>query len=130
VRNRAGGRRRPADAEFIISQVKSYFKERKDELGAKKAAEELGVGLASFYNYVSGKTLPDMRVLRKAHEKWGITWKHMDFSEIMPKRNIRTPEQLTLELLRKVSDDDIEVVLVGHEAPNSLRVALKIRFAS
>ena len=122
------GRRRPADAQLILDQMKREFGKKKDKLGAERAARELGVCLASFYNYVNGKTLPDLEVLRKAHVEWGIVWKHMDFSEIMRKQKIQSAEQLVLEFLQAVSEEDVEIVNVAREGSNQLRVALTIRF--
>jgi hypothetical protein len=129
-RSRGRGRRRPADAELILSQVKREFKKKKDDLGIEEAARQLEVCPASFYNYLNGKTVPDLAVLRRASEEWHITWKHMDFSEIMRKQNIRSPEQLAFEFLDAVREEDIEVVKVGREGVNLLRVALKIRFSA
>ena len=125
-----GGRKRPADAELILVQVKDEFTKKKQQLGARKAAEEIDVSLASFYNYAKGKTLPDLDVLRKANAKWGIKWKHIDFSEIMQKQNVRSEKQLGLIFLDAVHEKDIEVVKVRREGTNLLQVALKIRFST
>jgi hypothetical protein len=113
VKSRERGRKRPADAELILAQVKKEFGNKMDELGAKRAAVELNVCLASFYNYVNGKTLPDLEVLRRANTKWAITWKHM-----------------VLGFLRAVREEDVEVVRVGREGTNLLKVALTIRFSA
>ena len=130
VKGRDRGRKRPADAELILAQVKQEFGKKKDELGAKRAAVELDVGLASFYNYVKGKTLPDLEVLRRANTKWAVTWKHMDLSEIMRKEKVQSAEQLVLGFLRAVREEDVEVVKVGREGSNLLKVALTIRFSA
>jgi len=130
VKSRERGRKRPADAELILAQVKKEFGNKMDELGAKRAAVELNVCLASFYNYVNGKTLPDLEVLRRANTKWAITWKHMDLSEIMRKERVHSAEQLVLGFLRAVREEDVEVVRVGREGTNLLKVALTIRFSA
>jgi hypothetical protein len=100
--------------------------------GVRAAAEELGVCPASFYNYLRGKTLPDIEVLRVASAKWGIKWRHMDFSEILPKRAAQHVEQLSLRMLEAVSEEDVEVVHVGlgRKGTNSLRLTLSIRLSS
>ena len=130
MKSRERGRKRPADAELILAQVKKEFGNKMDELGAKRAAVELNVCLASFYNYVNGKTLPDLEVLRRANTKWAITWKHMDLSEIMRKERVHSAEQLVLGFLRAVREEDVEVVRVGREGTNLLKVALTIRFSA
>jgi hypothetical protein len=124
------GRKRPPDAERIISQVKEEFKKKKDKLGAARAAREIGVGLASFYNYINGKTVPDLEVLRRANEKWGIVWEYIDFSEVLRRQKVQSVEQLAFKFLAAVREEDIEVINVGREGNNLLRVALKIRFSA
>jgi len=110
--------------------VRRAFGEKKDELGATEAARQVGVGRASFYNYVKGKTVPDFEVLRRAHEKWGIEWKYIDFSEVMKKQEVRTVKQLAFEFLDAVREEDIQVIKVSREGNNLLKVALKIRFSA
>jgi hypothetical protein len=124
------GRRRPVDAQLILDQVKREFGKKRDKLGAERAARELDVCLASFYNYVNGKTLPDLEVLRKAHVEWGIVWRYMDFSEIMRKQRVESAEQLVLGFLQAVREEDVEVIKVGREGGNLLKVALTIRFSA
>lgn len=129
------GRRRPPDAELLIAQVREEFGKKKKEKGAEAAARELGVCLASFYNYVNGKALPGLEVLRNANQKWGIKWKWMDLSEILPKRQIQTPEQYVFSFLQALRQRDVEVVEVGPLKPgprqaNVLQVTLKIRFSA
>ena len=85
------GRKRPADAELLLSQVKEIFEKKKTELGAEKAAKQIDVCLASFYNYANGKTLPDFEVLRRAQHEWGVKWTYIDTSEILPIRKVRGP---------------------------------------
>lgn len=124
------GRKRPPDADSIIGRLADICAKKKDELGAKKAARELQVSLASFYNYIKKKTVPDFEVLRRAHEKWGVTWEHVDFSEIVKKQEVRSVKQLAFEFLDSVREEDIEIIKVSREGSNLLRVALKIRFSA
>ena len=125
------GRKRPADAELLLSQVKEKFGKKKDELGSvKKAAAQLGVKPSSFYNYLKGKTVPDMQVLRTATEKWGTTWKYLDPSEILPKQKVRSPKQFVFAFLDALQEQDIEVVKVGARGRNVLQVTLNIRFSA
>jgi hypothetical protein len=122
------GRKRPADAELLISRVREVFKKKKDELGAVRAAKQIDVGLASFYNYVNGKTLPDFEVLRRVHERWGTKWQYIDTAEILPIRKVRTPEQAVFSFLKALHEDDVEISQVGTEGETVLHIKLKVRF--
>jgi hypothetical protein len=122
------GRKRPADAELLISQVRDAFGRQKQKLGAKKAAEELGVCLASFYKYIKGETLPDFEVLKRAQLEWGVKWQYMDTSEILPIRKVRTPEQFVFSFLKALHEDDVEISEVGAEGETVLHIRLKVRF--
>lgn len=126
-----GGRKRPADAEFVINQVKQRFGEKMVELGARNAAAEIGVGLASFYNYINGKTVPDIDVLRRAKEVWNIKWpKLMDPSAVLPRGRLRTPEQYVMSFLDALEKDDVQVVKIGPKGYKTLQVTLNIRFTA
>lgn len=125
------GRKRPADAEFVLRHVKSEFAKKKSELGAKKAAADLKVGVASFYNYVNGTTIPDIDVLRRAKKKWKIKWpKLMDPGSVLPRREARTPEQYVLSFLDALGKDDVQVVGIGPKGYKTLQVTLNIRFSA
>ncbi len=125
------GRKRPADAEFVIAQVKEEFSRKKRELGgARQAAKALKISPASFYNYINGKTVPDMEVLRRASEKWGIKWKYIDASEILPKLKVRTPEQYVFSFLDAVREKDVEILQVGPKGYKTLQVTMRIRFTA
>ena len=124
------GRRRPPDAKLVISQVKEVFGKKKEGRGGvRKAAEELGISPQSFYNYIHGKTLPDIKILRKASEKWGIKWKYMDLSEVLNVRKLTPAEQLSLPLY-SIRTEDVEVVAIGPKKSNVLQVTLNIRFSA
>jgi transcriptional regulator with XRE-family HTH domain len=123
------GRRRPADAELLLSQVKEHFQRKRNELGsATKAAKQIGVCPASFYKYLNGETLPDFEVLRRAHNEWGIKWLYIDTSEVLPIRKVRTPEQTVFSFLKALHEDDVEISQVGTEGETILHIKLKVRF--
>ncbi len=124
------GRRHCAEARFLLSQVSREFGKKKDELGAREAAKQLNVSLASFYNYVNGTDLPKMEVLRDAQERWKVKWELIDPSEILKSRSVATPEQLLLPFIRSVREQDIEIVEVTAGSDSTLRVMLRIRFAA
>jgi len=114
-----------------LSQVKEEFWKKKAELrSVRKAAAELGVKPSSFYNYLKGKTVPDMQVLKAASEKWGIKWKYIDPSEILPTRKVASPKQFVFAFLDALQEQDIKVVKVGPKRQNVLQVTLNIRFSA
>jgi len=122
------GRKHSFAEKCRMAQVADEFKKKKNELGAKKAARQLNVSLASFYNYVAGTDLPRMEVLRDAEEKWGIKWKLIDPSEFLQTRKVRSIEQLAFSFIEAVREEDVEVAEVGPEGKSVLQVTLKIRF--
>jgi hypothetical protein len=125
------GRKRPADAELLLKQVASAFTKKKEELrSVKRAAKELKVCVSSFYKYMAGDNVPDMDVLRRATEKWGIKWKHLDPSEILRPVKMRSPEQLVFSFLSAMEEEDVEVVEVVPGGTSVLQVVLRIRIPS
>jgi hypothetical protein len=124
------GRRHSPEARFLLSQVSREFAKKKDELGARTAARQLNVSLASFYNYVKGTDLPKMEVLRDAQEIWKVKWELINPAEILKTRSVATPEQLLLPFIRSVREQDIEIVEVTAGNDSSLRVMLRIKFTA
>ena len=113
----------------LMAQVSDVFSRKKVEMGAKRAARELGVSLASFYNYVAGVDLPRMEILQRAQEKWTVTWKYLDPSKILSTRKLAAAEQLLLPL-NTVRAKDIEVISIRPKKSNILEVTLSIRFSA
>jgi len=72
--------------------------------------------------------LADFEVLRKVHEKWGIKWRYIDTSEILPIRKVRTPEQAVFSFLKALDEDDVEISHVRTEGETVLHIKLKVRF--
>jgi hypothetical protein len=133
LKKRSGksGRRRPADAEFVLEHVQREFAKKKTQMGAKKAAAALKVGVASFYNYVNGTTIPDIDVLRQAKKVWKIRWpKLMDPEDVLPRPKAQTPEQYVLSFLDALGKDDVQVVEIGPKGYKTLQVTLNIRFSA
>jgi hypothetical protein len=124
------GRKRPAGEAHLLKQVEKVFSDKKEELGAQGAADDLGIGLASLYNYAGGKTIPDMKVLQKVVEKWKIRWDYLDPAEVLRTKKVDSPEQYVLNFLEEIRPKDIEVVKVGPKGVDSLHITLKIRFSA
>jgi hypothetical protein len=114
-----------------MEQVAKVFTAKKEqEGGARKAASDLGISLASFYKYASGQDLPRMEVLRDAQQKWqGVKWDLIDVSQITKKKNITSPEQYVLSFLQEVRTEDVEIAKIGPKGERVLQVLLNIRFS-
>lgn len=116
--------------KLLMKQIAEEFTARKTKLGAREAAKQLGVSLASFYNYAAGSDLPRVEVLRTAHRKWNIKWDLIDTSTLLKAAKPISAQQLLLPLIRSVREEDVEVIEVVGGNDSSLRVMLKIRFAT
>jgi predicted RecB family nuclease len=114
-----------------MAQVAKVFSARKEEKGgARKAASDLGISLASFYKYAAGQDLPRMEVLKDAQEKWeGVKWDLIDVSQIVKKKKIASPEQYVLSFLQEVRTEDVEIAKIGPTGDRVLQVLLNIRFS-
>jgi hypothetical protein len=113
----------------LLQQVRNVFSAKKNEPGgAKRAAKELGICLASFYKYANGVNVPDMDVLKEAKERWGVKWTYLDPSEIVRSSKVKSPQQLVLSFLNTISEDDIEIIDVEPTDKSTLQISLKIRF--
>lgn len=123
------GRRHTPGEEHLMEQVAKVFTAKKDrEGGARKAASDLGISLASFYKYAAGQDLPRMEVLRDAQEKWkGVKWDLIDVSQITKKKKITSPEQYVLSFLQEVRTQDVEIAKIGPKGERVLQVLLNIR---
>jgi hypothetical protein len=116
---------------LLMKQVATEFTKKWKALGSgKKAAEELGVNPKSFYNYAHATDLPRVEVLKAAHKKWGIKWDLIDTATLLRAAKPISAEQLVLPLIRSVREEDVEVIEVTAASDSSLRVMLKIRFAT
>jgi transcriptional regulator with XRE-family HTH domain len=105
---------------------------RKRGWTVERAAKELGISRASFYNYRRKVDLPRFEVLEKAREEWNVTFEHLDkvVLRTRPKRSPPLEVQLTLPFIQALREQDVEVVKVTAKKPNAVELRLLIRFAS
>ena len=121
------GRKRTPGEEQLLKQVAQVFSKKISEPGgAKRAAKELNICLASFYKYAAGTDLPRTEVLRDAHKRWGIKWDLIDISEVVRTRNVRTAEQLAFSFLHALREEDVEIIQIGPVGQSMLEVKLRI----
>jgi hypothetical protein len=125
-----GPRHSPGERLLMAQVAKVFSAKRKERGGARRAADDLGISLASFYKYAAGEDLPRMEVLRDAQLKWaGVKWELIDVTEITKKKKIASPEQYVLSFLREVHEKDVEIVKIGPKGERVLQVLINIRFA-
>ena len=114
----------------LMKQVAEVFSAKKRKpWGARAAAKELGISLASFYNYANGTDLPRLEVLKRAHKKWKVDWILIDMSTLVRVREYERFKQLPLPL-EELSEKDVTVTKIDCVGKNVLRVSLKIHFAA
>jgi hypothetical protein len=123
------GPKHTAGEKELMRQVRDEFAKKKRELGARQAARELNVCLASFYKYAAGEDLPRVEVLRDAQEKWGIKWKLIDPREMLQRQKISSPEQLVFTSLGAIRAQDVDVAKIKPQG-TILEMTLRIRFTA
>ena len=124
------GRKDTPGEKHLKAQVAKVFSARLEKKGgAKQAARDLNISLASFYNYSDGQDLPRMEVLRDAQRKWeGVKWELIDVSDITEKKKTVSAEQYVLSFLQDVHEKDVEIAKIGPKGERTLQVLLNIRF--
>jgi hypothetical protein len=122
------GRRHSPGERQLLQQVKLVFAEKIEKLGAKRAAEELNICLASIYKYAAGDDLPRIEVLRDAQHKWGVKWDLIDPSQLLRPRKVSSARQYALSFLETVRAQDVEVAKISPKHNGSLQILLQIRF--
>lgn len=122
------GRKRPAGAEHLMKQVSEVFLAKKASLGAREAAKRLGVSVAAFYKYINKENLPDMEVLLRAKEEWGVKWDYLDPAEVLRKKDVANVRQLVFTFLEAIEKEDIKVVEVSPDGTSVLQISFKIKF--
>jgi hypothetical protein len=129
IRRKPKGSKHTFAERQLMRQVASEFSQMKNKLGATRASKDLGVSVPSFYNYLAGTDLPRMEVLRRAHKKWRIKWKHIDPSSFVETTKLDSPEQYVLPFLDAVQEKDVRVAKIEREGEDILCVSFNIRFS-
>src|SRR5258707_699645 len=115
------GRKPHSHAELLLmADVSAKFarvlSDRKDWMVAKaeKAAKELGVSRASFYNYLRKHDLPRYEILQRASRLWNLRFEQLDCTvEQRPLKPSPAPEvQLTLPFIEALRQQDVTVIKV------------------
>lgn len=130
MRSKTRGRKHTAAERFLMEQVKRVFTEQKKKVGAKRAAEDLNVCLASLYKYAAGTDLPRIEVLRDVQEKWGVKWEMIDPSQLLRPRRVMSARQYAFAFLQQVRAQDIVVAKISPKGKASLEISLQIRFSA
>ena len=114
-----------------MTEVSEKFGGKKEAIGAKAAARDLKVSLASFYNYINKDDLPTFDVLKRAHDLWNENFTYIDFGSTSRTPSLSKedqPRQYVLPFISGVRQSDIQVIRAKAVKPDSLLVTLKIKF--
>jgi len=115
---------------YAILDEKGWVKQKS---GKERAARALGVSRASFYNYLNRLDLASFEVLKRAHDRWGMNFAHIDFGAKAPPQPTPTeedaPRQYVLPFIKSVRENDIEIVQTKPVRPDTLQLTVNIRFA-
>ena len=116
-------------AEF---SEKLLGKMKAENWDAKRTARELSISLASFYNYKKKSDLPRYEILKRAHDLWGWSFKHIDFAERSARAPSESeqPRQYVLPFIENVRESDIQIVRAKPVKPDCLELTVQIRFVS
>jgi hypothetical protein len=109
-----------------------YAKMKKEGWNKKKAARELGVCLASLYNYLNQNDLASYDIFKKTHDAWKFQFKHLDFGakqRATPALQEEYARQYVLPFIESVRENDIEVVRAKSVKSDTLQLTINIKFA-
>lgn len=121
------GRKHTPEERRLLRQVKAVFSKLKVDPGIERVTQRLNISMQSFYNYVNGKDLPRLEVLREAQREWKIKWEMIDPSEVIGESKVKSPEQYVFSFIKDLREEDIEIVEVEAGKDSTLRISLNIR---
>ena len=129
-----GRKKRPrtTSEKLLMNEVSEKFGRVMKDRGwnVERAAKELGVSRASFYNYWNKDDLPSFEVLKRAHDLWELTFAHIDFGGRRPSPvPVREePRQYVLPFIENVRERDVEVIKAKSVKPDTLQLTVNIKF--
>lgn len=138
VRVRKPGRKsrpRTTAEKLLMAEMSQqlYAKMRTERWDKKRAAKELGVSLASFYNYLNQDDLPNYEIFKKAHDIWEFKFQYMDFGGKRAASRSITPAEFTrqtvLPFIESVRENDIEIIKAKPVSSDILQLTINIKFA-
>lgn len=117
-----------------MAEIALKFEAKMEEEGwnAERAANELRVSRASFYNYLGKKDLPGFEVLKRAHDLWDMCFAYIDFGNGATKAALSEsdqPRQYVLPFIKSVNEGDVEVIRAKPVRPDTLQLTVNIKFA-
>jgi len=131
-----GRKKRPRTTaeKLLMAEFSGKLGDQMKEKGwnARKTAHELGISLASFYNYRNKTDLPSYEILKRTHDRWEWNFQYIDFAERSGKAPTESeqPRQYVLPFIENVHESDIQVIRAKPVKPDSLELTVKIRFGS
>jgi transcriptional regulator with XRE-family HTH domain len=126
-------RPRTTAEKLLMVEVSEKFEKVMEDNGwnVERAAKELEVSRASFYNYWNKNDLPSFEVLKRAHDRWGLNFKHIDFGATSRQSfpTAEEPRQYVLPFIESVRERDVEVIKAKSVKPDTLQLTVNIKFA-
>jgi transcriptional regulator with XRE-family HTH domain len=126
-------RPRTTAEKLLMVEVSEKFETLMEERGwsVERAAKELEVSRASFYNYCNKSDLASFEVLKKAHDRWGLKFKYIDFGANSRQSSPTTeePRQYVLPFIANVRERDVEIIKAKSVKPDTLQLTVNIKFA-
>jgi dihydropteroate synthase len=133
--NKRGRKLRPRTTaeKLLMVEVSEKFGKVMEERGwnVERAAKELEVSRASFYNYCNKDDLASFEVLKRAHDRWGLNFRYIDFGANSRNSSPTTEEsrQYVLPFIEGVRERDIEIIKTKSVKPDTLQLTVNIKFA-
>ncbi|HEY1528245.1 MAG TPA: hypothetical protein VGH51_18615 [Candidatus Angelobacter sp.] len=132
---KVGRKRKPRTTaeKLLMTEVSEKFGKVMEDRGwnAERAAKELDVSRASFYNYCNKNDLASFEVLKRAHDRWGLNFKYIDFGA-NSRHSSSPPEehrQYVLPFIDNVRERDVEIIKTKSVKPDTLQLTVNIKFA-
>jgi transcriptional regulator with XRE-family HTH domain len=126
-------RRVDPNDEAFKRKVKAEFKRALDDaqrcrkMTVEEFARSLGITRAGVYKILGGKTIPSLRVLRKARKYWNVRLTYGDFGDGYTKARKADPRQIEFQFpIGDISKDRIEVERVSPKPNNSVQLVIRI----
>ncbi|WP_158942131.1 helix-turn-helix domain-containing protein [Granulicella sp. S190] len=121
--------------EAFKKRVAIEFAAARDRARAKNVSVEdfvtsLGVTRAALCKYVNGKTIPSLRVLRRARHYWGVDLSYGELGDAYIKPRKKNSRQLEFQFSTSdITKDQIEIRKFSPKSDGSVELLLRIDFS-
>lgn len=132
-----GGRKKRARTfaeKLLMSELSDqlYGKMKSEGWDKKRLARELGVCLATAYNYLNQDDLAGHGIFRKTHEDWDFQFRYLDFGDrpaSLPRAEELRSRQYVMQFLESVRENDVEVIKTKPVKSDTLQLTIQVKFS-